>query len=290
MGLFDKIFNKNHSKNTQKSDMDTKINSPDHKSVPVVKPDVEPSPFEARMLYLQKQYDSFNSILKTIPLTPIVLSNEKIKRRTLSELDDITFGRITKKTNINTISKFVVVDVETSGLSVRDEILEVSAIKFKDFEPIEHFTSLIKPKKEINPEVTSINHISIDMLEDKPQIYEVLPSLQLFIGEDNLVGHNLMFDIKFLHVYGFDFSAKKRKYYDTFEVAKTLLKPPKYKYDHEYASYQIDDERDYDVYDYKLETLCDYYDIYRDNSHRASSDCLATGILMKKLIYDKIDL
>ena len=62
------------------------------------------------------------------------------------------------------------------------------------------------------------------------------------------------------------------------------------KWDKEYGEYVINDNYDYDVEDYKLTTLCDYYEI-RDNSfaHRALSDALATGLLFKNLAKDKID-
>ena len=62
------------------------------------------------------------------------------------------------------------------------------------------------------------------------------------------------------------------------------------KWDKEYGEYVINDHYDYDVEDYKLTTLCDYYGI-RDNTfaHRALSDALATGLLFKKLAQDKID-
>jgi DNA polymerase III epsilon subunit-like protein len=62
------------------------------------------------------------------------------------------------------------------------------------------------------------------------------------------------------------------------------------KWDKEYEEYVINDNYDYDVEDYKLTTLCDYYQI-RDNSfaHRALSDAFATGLLFKCLAQDKID-
>ena len=50
-------------------------------------------------------------------------------------------------------------------------------------------------------------------------------------------------------------------------------------------------DNDYDVEDYKLVTLCDYYSI-RDNNvseHDACSDALATGMLFKKLVDEKLN-
>ena len=42
-----------------------------------------------------------------------------------------------------------------------------------------------------------------------------------------------------------------------------------------------------DVLDYKLETLCEYYDIIIPMKHRATADAIATGKLFLKLIEEK---
>lgn len=282
MGFLDRIFNRNRDEKADSFSDPLKISEP--------KTEIIPAPQEARMDFLCKQYEIFNSKLDAIPLTPIILSDTKIKKRALSDLGEIEFKRINKKSNLASIKDFVVVDIETSGIGVRHEILEVSAIRFENFEPVEHLTSLIRPKKPIPPEASYINNITIDMLQDKPEIQQIIPALQAFLGSHNLVGHNLIFDMRFLHVYGLDFSVNKRKYYDTCEIAKTLLKKPKYKYYKEEEAYQIDYERDFDVHNHKLDTLCDYYGIHRNNAHRASSDCLATAILFKHLVHDRLEI
>lgn len=115
----------------------------------------------------------------------------------------------------------------------------------------------------IPQEATEINNITDDMVAGCPTIKEVLPSLEKFIGKSNLLGHNLKFDLRFLYKYGYDFSKEKRKYYDTLEIARTKLKKfNRYKY------YNSDSYYDWDVYDYKLDTLCEYYNISRNVSHR----------------------
>ena len=44
---------------------------------------------------------------------------------------------------------------------------------------------------------------------------------------------------------------------------------------------------DYDVDDYKLQTLCNYYDIPLVGAHRALADCYATGLLLECLAKDR---
>ena len=44
---------------------------------------------------------------------------------------------------------------------------------------------------------------------------------------------------------------------------------------------------EYDVENYKLTTLCDYYYIYRNDAHRSLSDCYATFKLFMELLNEK---
>ena len=45
----------------------------------------------------------------------------------------------------------------------------------------------------------SVNGITPEMLEGAPALYQIIPSLQEFIGDMPLLGHNLEFDLKFLY-------------------------------------------------------------------------------------------
>lgn len=149
---------------------------------------------------------------------------------------------------------------------------------------------MINPGKHISDDASAINGITDEMVVDAPTFSQVIDCLSSFVGKSNIVGHNLPFDLKFLYRYGYDFTIGKRYYFDTCEIAKKTLKKPKMKWDKEYREYIVNDNYDYDVEDYKLTTLCDFYQI-RDNSfaHRALSDALATGLLFKNLTQDKID-
>ncbi len=234
-------------------------------------------------------YAEFQIKLENIPIYPIELSSEKITRKSVSDLDNIKFSSITAKSNYDRLGNFIVIDTETTGLSsTRDEIIEIAAIGFEDWEPCIKFETLIKPKHTISDEITHINGITNEMVNDAPTIKEVIPSLLAFIDNKPIVGHNLYFDMKFLYKNGLDFLSEKHKYFDTLEIAQKLLKKPKMKWDKEYECYDIDYDSDYDVEDHKLDTLCEHYQI-RDSysSHRAASDCLATGILFQSLVKEK---
>lgn len=230
---------------------------------------------------------AFLAEIDEISAAEITLSSEKYSKRTLRDMPEIKFTNITKRTNPLSLSEFVVVDVETTGIPATSKIVELSAIRFEDWQPVEKFSTLIDPERPIPAEATNVNHITDDMVTGMPKIWEVMPAFQRFVGESSLVGHNLSFDLKFLHVYGFDFNRSKRRYYDTLTLAKSTLKRAKY----HSGGYGYDDDDysdDYDVFDYKLETLCDHYRIHYSNAHRACSDCLVTGKLLKELVDDKM--
>ena len=221
--------------------------------------------------------------LETIPLFHIDLNMEKRKRKT--GFEPMAFSNITPK---GTYSEFVVFDTETTGLTPsKDRIIELSAIRFVDKKPVERFETLVNPEKDIPEEVTSINKITNEMVASAPTISQVLPAFEEFVGKSNLVAHNLEFDLKFLFYSGSNIIETKRKYFDTIEQASKLLKKPKKKYDKEVGDYEIDYDSEYDVFDYKLETLCDYYDIIIPGKHRAAADALATGKLFCSLIDEK---
>lgn len=221
--------------------------------------------------------------LESIPRCEVALSDEKRKRQRGYEHPKTS--NITPK---GVYDRFVVFDTETTGLAPsRDRILELAAIRFIDGEPVELFSSLVNPEREIPPEISALNIITDDMVADAPTISQVLPAFETFIGDDLLVAHNLEFDLKFAFHSGSTLLDTKRKYIDTLEQARKLLKKPRTKYYAEDDYWDYDYESDYDVDDHKLDTLCSYYGIIRPYEHRAAADALATGDLFLELVEEK---
>lgn len=100
---------------------------------------------------------------------------------------------------IGTCNDFVVIDFETTGLdSINNEIIEVSALKYKDRSLVDTYITLVKPKKRIPGYITQINGITNEMVESSPGVEEVIPKLADFIGDSVIVAHNASFDMKFL--------------------------------------------------------------------------------------------
>ena len=155
-------------------------------------------------------------LIDELPIFPVSISNKPCPVNRVSGVNEITFSNVTRATNPDTLSNYVVFDVETTGLNASScEIVEIAAIRFREWEPVEKFYSLCKPKKGIPDEVVKIHGITEDMVENAPLFGQIATSFQTFIGSDNLVAHNLEFDLKFIYRYGVNILAQKRKYYDT---------------------------------------------------------------------------
>lgn len=238
---------------------------------------------EARRRAEEERNAEYEKMVNSIKKCPIVISEEYAKKIPISFINSLTYSTITIKSNLELLGNFVVIDTETTGLkSVSDEIIEIAAIRFRNFQPVEKFTSLLTSKKPIPERVTEINHITDDMVAEKPYFQQIAHSLVNFIGDDNLVGHNLPFDLKFIVHYGANVTEKKRKYFDTLALAQKTIKKVKMKWDREFGGYYEDYLSD-GVLDHKLVTLCRYLDIPHSGAHRAENDALATGRLFQKL-------
>ena len=193
------------------------------------------------------------------------LSNEKVNKLYLKDISNFKPSPITKTISDLKLDNFIVIDTETTGLNaVSDELLEISAIKFEEGIPTECLTTLIKPKKEISNETIKINHITPEMVIDAPDVSSVIKPFYDFIDNYNIVAYNIEFDIKFLYRNGLNLFDKKRYFFDAMDVCKKYYKHS-------------------NLYNYKLDTICKTYGITRTESHRATEDALATGILFNDL-------
>ena len=212
---------------------------------------------------------AFDCILKSIPQTTIVANENKEIKRTLDSFPVRNFKRLTKQTVLNSYRSFVSIDLETTGLDPeKHEIIEVSAIKFVDFDPIEMFHSYIKPSKSIPKRITDINNITDVTVADAPCFSQIAAQLQKFIEGFHLIAYNAQFDMSFLHTSGIDLGKHKSKVYDVLELARNNIKPNDYDYPE----------------NFKLSTVCESRHIGGNTFHSADSDSLACALLFIDIV------
>ena len=96
---------------------------------------------------------------------------------------------------------FIALDLETTGLDKnKDEIIEISALRFIDGELSDEFTTLVKPKQSIQKKITNITGINDSLVCDAPIIDEILDNFISFIDDSIIVAHNAEFDLGFIEI------------------------------------------------------------------------------------------
>ena len=98
-----------------------------------------------------------------------------------------------------TKAKYVVLDLETTGLSCRyDKIIEFGAVKIENGIETGRLDLLINPERKLSKKISTLTHITDEMLKNKPTINEAFDKILEFMGDSILVTHNADFDFSFL--------------------------------------------------------------------------------------------
>ena len=116
----------------------------------------------------------------------------------------------------------IFLDVETTGLEVKDRVCSIGIVASKDGD-IQTFYELVNDGKKIPSLASSINHITNEMLKDKPKLHD--SQAYKFLLKNNkpsttIVGHNIKFDLEMLKKSGFEFLGEV---IDTLRVTKHLI-------------------------------------------------------------------
>jgi DNA polymerase III epsilon subunit family exonuclease len=97
---------------------------------------------------------------------------------------------------------YIVFDIETTGGNPeKNGITEICALKYQSGKVVDRFLSLVNPQIPIPPIVRKMTGITDRMVKDAPLIDEVMPKFVDFIGDDVLVSHNTIGDLKFIRHY-----------------------------------------------------------------------------------------
>lgn len=167
--------------------------------------------------------------------------------------------------NYSLDEEFIVFDIETTGLSNKhNKITEIGAVKIKNSEIIDTYSTLVNPETIIPDMIVSLTGITNEMVKDAPRISEVLPSFLAFIKDRCLVAHNAEFDVGFIREscnhYGYKL---ENPVLDTLKISRVLLSHLK---------------------KHKLNIVAQELQVNLDNHHRAINDAKATAEIFKKFI------
>ena len=166
---------------------------------------------------------------------------------------------------------YVVFDVETTGLSaVYDTIIELAAVKIQNGEIIDRFESFANPHHPLSATTIDLTGITDDLVENAPEVAEVLEKFRVWADDAILVAHNAKFDMGFLNV-GYKKMGHPKAanpVIDTLELGRFLY--PEFK-------------------NHRLNTLAKKFDIELTQHHRAIYDAEATGYLLLKMLKDALE-
>jgi DNA polymerase III epsilon subunit family exonuclease len=125
---------------------------------------------------------------------------------------------------------FVVLDVETTGLSVERgaRLIEIAGVRIRDWR-LNHdsiFESLIDPGCIIPITITALTGISNLTVKGYPPVNEVLPDFFSFVENTILVIHNAPFDLSFLNHFGLKCGLGRltNAYIDTVEMSRHIFR------------------------------------------------------------------
>ena len=151
----------------------------------------------------------------------------------------------------------MVIDLEMTGLNAKtDAILEVGAVRVRDGRQTETYGAILKCGRELSERVVELTGITPEMAADGREPEEAMQEFFTFLGDDVLVGQNVIFDYSFLKQWSVNHGqAFERNAVDTLKLARRFL-PAEQKKD--------------------LESLCACFGVKRENAHRAFDDAYET--------------
>ena len=164
---------------------------------------------------------------------------------------------------------FIVCDTETTGMSIEaNRLTEIALIKIYNYEIVDIYKTLINPQQHIPSFITKLTGITDEDVMNKPAFKDIQKDILDFMvpygdsGQVVFVGHNVMFDYKFLAA-----SFKRIKKQNLFEfktlctckLARRILKKLRSK---------------------SLANVSSYLKVERSVHHRAYDDALATAKIL----------
>jgi DNA polymerase-3 subunit alpha (Gram-positive type) len=151
-----------------------------------------------------------------------------------------------------------------TGLQAKtDAIIEIGAIRVREGQIQEEFQCFVNPSRQLSEIVMNLTGITQQMADSGISQEEAFSRITEFLGDDILVGHNIIFDYSFLKQQAVNQRVTfEKKAVDTLKLSRKFLTVPEKK---------------------SLDCLCEYYGFGRESAHRALDDTKATMELYQML-------
>ena len=167
--------------------------------------------------------------------------------------------------------KHIVLDTETTGLSVKDghRIVEIGCVELENLIPTKNiFHIYLNPERKVSEKALEVHGYTDEFLSDKKKFYEIADNFLEFIEGKKIIIHNAEFDLGHLNnelsIAGKN-KIDKTNIIDTLEIAKV-----------KYPGSSI-----------SLDALCKRYNI--DNSKRKKHTALIDCELLSKVYINLVD-
>ncbi len=158
--------------------------------------------------------------------------------------------------------EIVCFDIETTGLSFRDDVLtEIGAVVLKNGEVEERYSTFVNPGRPLARNIVELTGITDEMVADAPSQEEALNDFLDWVGDRPLAAHNADFDMSFLaegcRRMGRPFHNTS---IDTLILAQNLLP---------------------ELGKFKLDIVAEHLNLPAFNHHRATDDAATVGYMLQ---------
>ena len=160
---------------------------------------------------------------------------------------------------------YVAVDVETTGLDPKvDKIIEIAAVLVQNGKAVAVKASRVNPRQLLSEYVGQLTGIRDDMLKEAPGIEDVIEEYVEFCQGLPLLGHNIMFDYRFLKRAAVNKGLVfDKEGIDTLYLCRRFMPPEQKK---------------------NLGSACEYFRIETKTAHRALGDAYGAHGLYQALL------
>lgn len=95
----------------------------------------------------------------------------------------------------------VFVDVETTGASADwgDRVIEIGIVRVEGERRVAEYAQLVNPQRRIGAGVSALTGITQSMVDNQPTFDQALPRVIELMSGSAVLGHNVRFDLSFLH-------------------------------------------------------------------------------------------